>query len=165
MLVVTCFCREFLVTVRPTFPLKLEKTYYAQGFFNVKVDYDRYVGREGDVELVLGASTITARIDRTANQNGTARVMGGGGTPQLVPAALPGRRGRARALRVAYPARTRLAPLPHRAASVQVSSERRSTNKEICESECPSGRQNSRSSSRGGRQISAADLFPLRRFA
>ncbi len=63
----------------PLFKLTLEKTYYMKGFFNVKVDFDRFVrDTEGPVELVLGKSglKIEGKIDRSANQNGTARIMG-----------------------------------------------------------------------------------------
>jgi hypothetical protein len=63
-----------------TFNLTLQQTYYKMGFFNVVVGYDRYVRKtEGPVRLQLGrgGAEIVARIDRHANQNGTARVMGG----------------------------------------------------------------------------------------
>ncbi len=63
------------------FSLTLQQTYYAQGFFNVTVDYDRYIrSREGPIHLILGAEgeqTIEGRVDRHANQNGTARIHGG----------------------------------------------------------------------------------------
>ena len=65
--------------LRPVFPLTLETTYYARGFFNVTRDYDRHVGPEGKVELVLRPSgeVIDARIGRSENRNGTARIHGG----------------------------------------------------------------------------------------
>ena len=67
-----------LVTIRPVFVLRLEATYYKTGFFNVTVEYDAYVGPAGPVQLVLGdALAVTGRIDRKANQNGTARILGG----------------------------------------------------------------------------------------
>ena len=67
-----------LVTICPVFVLRLEQTYYDQGFFNITVDHDRYVGAEGRVELVLGeGATAGGRIDRNANTNGTARIRGG----------------------------------------------------------------------------------------
>lgn len=61
------------------FPLKLHKTYYEQGFFNVTVDFDGYVrDEEGPIPLLLGAGVvIEGRIDRHANQNATARIHGG----------------------------------------------------------------------------------------
>jgi hypothetical protein len=64
----------------PTFRLKLQKTYYKMGFFNVGVTHDRHVRRtEGPVRIRLGQNgpEIEGRVDRHANQNGTARVMGG----------------------------------------------------------------------------------------
>src|SRR5438093_8246914 len=65
--------------VMTMFKLTLEKTYYRKGFFNVTVDFDRFVSSDGPVELVLGTSrqTIESRIDRGANRNGTPRIMGG----------------------------------------------------------------------------------------
>lgn len=64
----------------PVFKLTLHKTYYQSGFFNVTVDYDRFVRQtSGPVTLVLGNSgqTLQGDVNRTANQNGTARIMGG----------------------------------------------------------------------------------------
>jgi hypothetical protein len=61
------------------FLLRLEKTYYNQGFFNVRRDFDDAVRRDnGPVTLQLGSDgSIQGRVDRSANINGTARVMGG----------------------------------------------------------------------------------------
>lgn len=64
----------------PIFTLRLQPTYYKMGFFNVTVDFDRYVrSSEGPVQLRLGDSgqVIEGRIDRHANPNGTARILGG----------------------------------------------------------------------------------------
>lgn len=63
----------------PHFPLKLHKTYYEQGFFNVTVAFDGYVrDEEGPILLLLGAGVvIEEKIDRHANQNATARIHGG----------------------------------------------------------------------------------------
>lgn len=64
----------------PTFTLTLQLTYYRQGFFNVVVDFDRYVRtKEGPVRLKLGRTgeEIEGKINRHANQNGTARILGG----------------------------------------------------------------------------------------
>ena len=62
------------------FKLTLQKTYFNQGFFNVVVDFDRYVRKsEGPIRLRLGrnGTEVQANINRSANKNGTARVMGG----------------------------------------------------------------------------------------
>lgn len=65
----------------PVFERTLEKAYYEQGFFNVTVDFDRYVrSEEGPITLVLagdGEQKVEGRIDRKANRNRTARIMGG----------------------------------------------------------------------------------------
>lgn len=64
----------------PIFRLKLQKTYFNQGFFNVIVDYDRYVRKSnGPIRIRLGHSgiEIDGKINRTVNNNGTARVLGG----------------------------------------------------------------------------------------
>lgn len=69
---------HILATIRPVFVLRLEKTYYSQGFFNVTVDYDRYVGGSGPIKLILGdRASVEGRINRDANQNRTARIHGG----------------------------------------------------------------------------------------
>lgn len=61
----------------PVFSLRLYKTYYNQGFFNVPRAFDHLVGDEGTVTLALdGSSEIKGHIDRRANPNGTARVFG-----------------------------------------------------------------------------------------
>ncbi|MDO9230678.1 MAG: hypothetical protein Q7U03_14075 [Syntrophales bacterium] len=62
------------------FSLTLHPTYYKKGFFNVTVDFDRFVrSQEGNVFLRLGSGgpQIQGRIDRRANRNGTARIIGG----------------------------------------------------------------------------------------
>jgi hypothetical protein len=64
----------------PIFPLKLQETYYSTGYFNVTVDFDRFVrSSEGHIELLVGESRkrIDGRISRAANTNGTARIYGG----------------------------------------------------------------------------------------
>lgn len=63
----------------PTFLLKLEPTYYRQGFFNVPVAVDSAVRPDaGPVTLLPGGGTpISARVDRTSNRNHTARIHGG----------------------------------------------------------------------------------------
>ena len=62
------------------FNLKLQETYFKQGFFNVIVDFDRFVrAEEGPIWLRLGRNgrEIQASINRHANNNGTARIIGG----------------------------------------------------------------------------------------
>ena len=63
-----------------TFKLTLHETYYKMGFFNITVDYDKYIGEDqSSIELHLEntGSIIQGHINRTANNNGTARIMGG----------------------------------------------------------------------------------------
>lgn len=58
--------------------IELGKTYHRQGFFNVPVEYDRLIGSDGEaIEIhVEGVPPIIGTINRTAQRNGTARVMG-----------------------------------------------------------------------------------------
>ncbi len=61
------------------FNLTLHHTYYNQGFFNVTVDYDRFVrSSEGPVvlRLGLGGPEIQGMINRRPNRNGTPRIIG-----------------------------------------------------------------------------------------
>ena len=65
------------MTERPILHLKLEKTYYNQGFFNIPRKFDHLVGDEGPMTLViLGGDQIEANVNRSANQNRTPRIMG-----------------------------------------------------------------------------------------
>jgi hypothetical protein len=61
------------------FPLVLHKTYYHNGFFNLRVDYDHLVRKDdGPVVIVLpGEGGFEGRVGRSANSNGTARIFGG----------------------------------------------------------------------------------------
>ena len=61
------------------FHLRLEKTYYHQGFFNITRGFDHLVrSDDGPVSLRLsGSGSIEGYVNRRANRNGTARVMGG----------------------------------------------------------------------------------------
>ncbi len=62
------------------FPLTVHETYYKTGFFNVPVAFDRCVNRsEGPIKIVVGDEQrqIEGKINRTANLNGTPRIMGG----------------------------------------------------------------------------------------
>lgn len=66
----------------PIFNLTLHRTYYNQGFFNVTVDFDRFVRpQEGPVVLRLGlrGPEIKGLINRRANRNGTPRIIGHSG--------------------------------------------------------------------------------------
>ena len=62
------------------FLLRLEKTYYDTGFFNITRDFDHLVRTDdGPVTLQLRGDrgSIKGHVNRRANKNGTARVMGG----------------------------------------------------------------------------------------
>lgn len=62
------------------FEVVLHPTYYHQGFFNVRVPFEHLFGGDGeDVEIFVqgGEDPITGMINRTANRNGTPRIMGG----------------------------------------------------------------------------------------
>jgi ribonuclease VapC len=68
-------------TSQPIFVLTLHKAYYRQGFFNVPVEFDRYFGSHNSaIEIFLGAKPepISGVIYRTAQRNGTPRIMGHG---------------------------------------------------------------------------------------
>jgi ribonuclease VapC len=57
----------------------LRKTYYQQGFFNVSVEDDRQFGpHNSKIEILLADSSdsIEGTINRTAQPNGTARILG-----------------------------------------------------------------------------------------
>lgn len=61
------------------FTLKLHKTYYRQGFFNVPVEFDRQFGpHNGGIDIFIEdkLEPIYGLINRTAQSNGTARIMG-----------------------------------------------------------------------------------------
>ena len=63
-----------------TFSFILQKTYFKTGFFNVSVAAQHYIGADGEkIELFLGNADrpVLGTINRTANTNGTPRVMGG----------------------------------------------------------------------------------------
>lgn len=62
-----------------TFPLKVGATYYEQGFFNVPVQASSLFGTHGQtIEILCGDNQdpILGTINRTANSNGTPRIMG-----------------------------------------------------------------------------------------
>jgi hypothetical protein len=62
------------------FQFILQSTYFRTGFFNVSVSSQQYIGSDGEtIELFLGNALkpVLGTINRTANQNGTPRIMGG----------------------------------------------------------------------------------------
>jgi len=65
---------------RNAFSFTLHPTYYRTGFFNVGVASEPLLGRDGEtIEIYAGESNepILGKINRTANQNSTPRIMGG----------------------------------------------------------------------------------------
>lgn len=62
------------------FDFVLRKTYHDQGFFNVGVDFESLFANDGTpIEIRLGTNQflVDGYINRTANSNGTPRIMGG----------------------------------------------------------------------------------------
>ncbi|WP_240535164.1 MULTISPECIES: hypothetical protein [Enterobacteriaceae] len=62
------------------FTFNMTDTYWRRGFFNVPVVSSQKFGKDGEnIKIVLhdGISSITAMINRTANQSGSPRIMGG----------------------------------------------------------------------------------------
>ena len=62
-----------------SFNLRLEDTYWSKGFFNVSVDFQRFLtSTDGPLDLFLGNATqpVRGRISRSANRNATPRVYG-----------------------------------------------------------------------------------------
>lgn len=63
----------------PYFILTLQETYHKRGFFNVPVGVDRYLGKDDTpIKIYCGREklAVTGTINRTANTNGTPRIMG-----------------------------------------------------------------------------------------
>lgn len=61
------------------FKLRLEQTYWSKGFFNVPVDFERFLSLDdGAIEIFLGSASMatTGRMSRSANRNATPRVFG-----------------------------------------------------------------------------------------
>ena len=61
------------------FKLRLEQTYWLKGFFNVPVDYERFLSHDdGPVDIFLGNAVepTPGRMSRSANRNATPRVFG-----------------------------------------------------------------------------------------
>jgi len=64
----------------PKIGIKLGEAYYNQGFFNITRKYDKHIGKDGDLIDICFFDTdviLNAKINRTANANCTARIMGG----------------------------------------------------------------------------------------
>lgn len=62
------------------FNILLGKTYYSKGFFNVKVEHQELFGANGDVvDVHLGSvgNPVKGYVNRTANSNGSPRIMVG----------------------------------------------------------------------------------------
>jgi hypothetical protein len=70
-----------LIPVLTTINILLGQAYYNQGFFNVGREYSEMFGADNaTIDIQLGSSgdtTIQGYINRTANKNGTPRIMGG----------------------------------------------------------------------------------------
>jgi hypothetical protein len=70
-----------LVPVLKTINILLGQAYYNQGFFNIVREYSEMFGADkATIDIQLGSSgdsTIQGYINRTANSNGTPRIMGG----------------------------------------------------------------------------------------
>lgn len=68
------------VKQKPIYRLRLSKTYYNEGFFNLGVDVERFITYdEGPITILVGEDRqeISGRVTRKANQNGTPRIFGG----------------------------------------------------------------------------------------
>ena len=62
-----------------SFDLRLEETYWSKGFFNVPVDFERFLTTaDGPLDVFLGDSgkALPGRVSRRANRNATPRVFG-----------------------------------------------------------------------------------------
>lgn len=70
-----------LIPVLKTFNILLGHAYYNQGFFNVGRENSELLGIDNatiNIQLgSIGGTMILGYINRTANKNGTARIMGG----------------------------------------------------------------------------------------
>lgn len=68
------------MTTKPCYRLKLHKTYYDKGFFNLGREVDRFITQtDGAMQICLGKgqTEIQGRVSRKANLNGTPRIFGG----------------------------------------------------------------------------------------
>lgn len=70
-----------LIPVQTTLDISLGQAYYNQGFFNIGREHSNLIGADNaTIDIQLGENaetTIQGYINRTANKNGTPRIMGG----------------------------------------------------------------------------------------
>jgi hypothetical protein len=62
-----------------TFTIELGQTYYKYGFINPGVEASKHLGGHDEpvlIEFSDGTPAIQSRINRTANQNGSVRIIG-----------------------------------------------------------------------------------------
>lgn len=72
-----------------SFTIKLAQTYYKKGFFNVSVAHQTHFGgNRQQVELFVGdgIQPVIGTINRTANRNGSPRIIGGAVLRNLIQA-------------------------------------------------------------------------------
>lgn len=70
-----------LIPIQTTIDILLGQAYYNQGFFNIGREHSKLFGADNSIIYIqLGANaskTVQGYINRTANKNGTPRIMGG----------------------------------------------------------------------------------------
>ncbi len=75
-----------------SFTITLHRTYFDRGFFNVPASHaGSFAGDGQEIEIFLGGSsdTLPAFVNRTANANGSPRIMGGIGLRDWFQSATP----------------------------------------------------------------------------
>lgn len=68
-----------LLDAAPHFRLTLQETYHRTGFFNVPINVEKYFGKDSEsITIYCGREklAVIGKINRTANNNGTPRIMG-----------------------------------------------------------------------------------------
>ena len=68
-----------LLDAAPHFRLTLQETYHRTGFFNVPINVEKYFGKDTEsITIYCGREklAVIGKINRTANNNGTPRIMG-----------------------------------------------------------------------------------------
>lgn len=68
-----------LLDAAPHFRLTLQETYHRTGFFNVPINVQKYFGKDNEsITIYCGREklAVIGKINRTANNNGTPRIMG-----------------------------------------------------------------------------------------